>query len=84
MDPLSKFTDKQLFQRLFRDYEQRIVKQFTETITTVFVNGRTTSNTKIENERIEFGSPMDTYTTYAEFDKDGNLIDIGQSSIPNY
>lgn len=84
MDPLSKFTDKELFLRLVRDYESRVVKGYTETVTTVTTNGRTTSTKHVEYERIEFGSPMDLYTKYADFDKDGNLVTLSQSNCRNY
>jgi hypothetical protein len=84
MDPLSKFTDRELFVRLVREYEPRVVRGYTETVTTVTKNGNTTSSRHIENERIEFGSPMDLYTKYAEFDKEGRMVILGQSGNRNY
>lgn len=84
MDPLSKFTDKELFLRLVRDYEPRVVRGYISTVTTITINGKTTSTTHIEYERIEFGSPMDLYTKYADFDKEGNLVCLSQSCVRNY
>lgn len=84
MDPLSKFTDRELFLRLVREYEPRVVRGYTETVTTVTTNGKTVSTKQVDYERIEFGSLMDLFTKYAEFDKDGNLINLSQSNCRNY
>ncbi len=84
MDPLSKFTDRELFLRLVRDHEPRTVRGYTETITTVTTNGKTTSTKHVEYERIQFGFGMDLFTKYADFDKDGSLISLSQSNCRNY
>lgn len=84
MNPLSKYSDKELFLHLVRDYEPRVVRGYTETITTVTTNGKTISTKHVEYERIEFGCGMELYTKYAEFDKDGSLITLTQSGCRNY
>lgn len=89
MNPLDKFTDRELFFHLFREYEPHTVKEFAETVTTTLVTDRynnTTvkSTTNTQNERVEFGALMDLHTKYAEFDKDGRLVYIGQSMVANY
>lgn len=83
-NPLEKYTDRELFFYLFRKFEPRVVSPFSETTTTVTTNGHSHSTRRVQDERVEFGHPMDLHTKYAEFDSNGRLVYIGQSSCPNY
>ena len=89
-DRLSLYSDRDfIMTALERRYTGEcfvhVVRPYTETVETRVVNGVQVKNTKhIENERVEFGHPMDVYTQYVEFDQNGKLIRFGQNSHPNY